>query len=353
MLSVVVSLTSCLKDDTSSVTYYNDTAITAFSLTTVNTYVTSTNADGTTTTTKSTLTSKPAFVIDQYKHEIYNLEKLPSTCDLKHVLATITTKNNGQIAIKSVTSDSLWAYSSTDSIDFSVPREIRVYAMDGSDYRAYTVTMNVADTSTSGVVWDEVEPGTAEIPDALYQETAIEDTEDGFRLSTDNGLTWTDEIIGDGENPLLLPESDFGYVKMPYNLSVGAEYELLVGKLEEEEEEDEAYTVVWRKLTEGGESKAPWIYMELDSKNTDEELSLPSDMGGVSLVWFNSQIYAIGRNRRIYKTRDWGLTWRRSQDIKLPSNEDITSIKAATDESGRLWIRDLETERVWRGTMTK
>ena len=118
MLVAAISMTSCLKDnDTSDVTYYDDTAITAFTLTTVNTYTTTTSSDGTTKTTKATLSTKPVFIIDQYNHKIYNPVGLPAECDLKHVIVNISTKNSGQVGIKSLTSDSLYVYSSTDSIE--------------------------------------------------------------------------------------------------------------------------------------------------------------------------------------------------------------------------------------------
>lgn len=345
MLVAAMSMVSCLKDsDSSSLVYYDDTAITSFTLTTVNTYTTTTTSDGTTKTTKSTLSTKPAFVIDQYNHTIYNPVALPQTCDLKHVVASITTKNNGQLAIKSLISDTLFIYSSTDSIDFSSPREINVYASNGSGYRTYTVTFNVAQSKSEYITWTEMEAGSTEAPEALYNEIAIEKGENQFQLSTDNGTTWTTELLGIGEDASKLPNNGIGYIKMPYTASVNSDYELIVGAISDTDE----HCAVWRKITDynDGASVAKWIY--IPEANNDDLLP---NMGSVSLVRFNNQTYAIGAEGMIYKTRDWGLTWQPSDDITLP-DMDGTTIKAATDDLGNLWIRTVEDGRLWMGELT-
>ena len=346
MLFAAVCMTSCLKDDdSSSISYYDDTAITSFTLTTVNTYTTTTSSDGTTKTTKSTLSTKPVFVIDQYNYKIYNPVALPSNCDLQHVLATITAKNSGTVVLKSLTSDSLYVYSSTDSVDFSKPREIRVYANDGSGYRTYDVTFNVEKPSSESITWTAMEAGTAEAPEALYREVAVEKGENGFQLSLDNGATWSSELLGDGEDASFLPKEQIGYVKMLYTASVNAEYELMAGLVSA----DDAYCTVWRKIVENGASApvAKWVYIP----DTDNKSLLPN-LGGVSLVRFNNQTYAIGAGGTIYKTRDWGLTWKESDDISLPVSGSIT-IKAATDAFGNLWIRNTGDGSIWKGVLTK
>ena len=346
MLIAAISMTSCLKDnDSSDITYYDDTAITAFTLTTVNTYTTTTNSDGTTKTTKSSLSTKPVFVIDQKNFKIYNPVGLPATCDLKHVLVTISTKNSGQIAIKSLKSDSLYVYSSTDSIDFSQPRELRVFSQSGSSSRNYIVTFNTKQTTSASITWTSIEAGNPEIPEALYYEAALEKTENGFKLSLDDRATWSTELLGDGEDASLLPTDQIGYVKMPYTASANSDYELMAGVTST----NDAFYKIWRKITDNGyyAPVAKWVYIPV----TDNKSLLPN-MGDVSLVRFNNQTYAIGANSKVYKSRDWGLTWKESDDIVLPTPEDAI-IKAATDESGNLWIMKFDDGRIWKGEIIK
>ena len=343
MLIAAISMTSCLKDtDDTVVTYYSDTAITSFTLTTVNTYTTKTS-DGTTKTVKSTLATKPVFVIDQYNHKIYNPVPLPSTCDLKHVLATIATKNSGQVVIKSIVGDTLRMYSSTDSTDFSTPREIRAYAQDGSSFRAYTVTFNVKQASSESITWTSLGQAPDGAPNGLLSEIAIEKNDNGFMLSLDNRATWTAQLLGDGEDPSLLPKEDIGYVKMPFTSSKNTDYELIAGMVNE----NDVYYSVWRRITDSSAdaSAAKWVYIP---KAPDNHYLLP-DLNGLSLVRFNSQTYAIGGNGKVYKTRDWGLTWKETDEILLP----VSSIKkAATDESGNLWIMSQDDGNVWKGEIT-
>lgn len=156
LLALALTLSSCLgdNDDDTTYTYYGDTAITAFTLGTVNRYLSGTTAAGNDTTLSSTVTgSSYAFTIDQTTAQIYNTDSLPYGCDLEAVLATISSKNSGYIYLKSMTSDSLTYYSSSDSIDFTKPRTVRVYAQDATRYRDYTVTVNMHNELSGVLNW--------------------------------------------------------------------------------------------------------------------------------------------------------------------------------------------------------
>ena len=258
------------------------------------------------------------FVIDQKNYKIYNPVALPETCDLKHVLVTISTKNSGQVGIKSLKSDSLYVYSSTDSIDFSQPREVRVFSQSGTFNRAYTVTFNIKQTASASVTWTSVDAGSSEIPEDLYH----------------------------GEDASFLPTKQLGYITMPYTASINTDYELIAGVVSE----NDAFCSVWRKVSDYNDNApvAKWVYTPV----TDNKSLLPN-MGGVSLVRFNGQTYAFGTDGRIYKTRDWGLTWKAADDdFDLPITGSL-NIKAATDKYGNLWIINLSDENIWKGVITK
>lgn len=188
--AMVLTLSSCLSDnEESSYDYYGDTAITAFTLGTVNRYLTSTNAAGRDTTIASTVTgSDYAFVIDQAKAQIYNPDSLPYGCDPSAVLATITAKHSGYVYLQSMTSDSLTYYSSSDSIDFSKPRIVEVVAQDGARYRKYTVTVNVHQQMEGQFQWARLADFPATLTDADGMK-AVALAGDIFLLASQSGTT--------------------------------------------------------------------------------------------------------------------------------------------------------------------
>lgn len=85
IVAAMVSLTSCLSDTDVEVTYYDDTAITAFSLGTINRYNHTTKTDGTGDSIYVTKIagSSYKFYIDQVNALIYNPDSLPVNCDAK------------------------------------------------------------------------------------------------------------------------------------------------------------------------------------------------------------------------------------------------------------------------------
>ena len=347
MLSIVLSLTSCLKgnDDEIDVSQYDDMAITSFTLSAVNKYTTTTSSEGTETVSKTTLNSGlPVFSIDQYNHKIFNNVLLAAECDLKHVLVTITTKRNGQVGIKSLISDSVFTYVYTDSIDFSQPREFRVYALNGSGFRAYQVTVNKEGSNVSEKQWVRV-ANEEDVPAALYQEFALQKGETGtFLLSKDGGSTWTNELLGDNEDASLIPTNGIAWVSFPYSASTNTDYELMAGSCES----DGTACTVWRKIVDkdAPETASRWVNIPTDDSNG---LYLPK-MSTLSLVWYDSLLYAIGDDGNIYKSRDGGLTWKTTNDFTLPEDLGSYHIKATTDERGELYLRNLDSGKLWHLT---
>lgn len=157
--SFIVTLTSCLGDGNDSGTvYYDDTAISAFSLGTLNIEKHTTASDGVTDSTyKSTYSaSSYKFYIDQQRQLIYNPDSLPYGTDAKHVVCSFSTKNSGTVVLNlkdAQGADSLAAYASTDSLDFSEPIRVRVYNMSGTAYRQYTVSVNIHRQTGYEMTW--------------------------------------------------------------------------------------------------------------------------------------------------------------------------------------------------------
>lgn len=148
MVVTLLIMSSCLGTSEDKTTYYDDTAVTAFSLGTLNITRQTKTKDGLRdSTVKSTYKANSYhFNIDQVNRLIYNADSLPYGTDAAHVLATITSKNSGTIVfmLKNVSGkDSIVYYKAKDSINFTHPVKMRVYNMRASAYREYTVKVNV------------------------------------------------------------------------------------------------------------------------------------------------------------------------------------------------------------------
>ena len=158
LFSAAVLATSCLSDDNATdITYYSDTAITSFSLGTLNRTMwtkSSTGEDSSYVTEVDGSVYK--FYIDQLKREIYNPDSLPVRTDAAHVLCNVSSKNSGFIILAykdSEDNDSLVYFNSSDSLDFTEPIEFRIYANDGIAYRAYKVSVNVHKEDPDSINW--------------------------------------------------------------------------------------------------------------------------------------------------------------------------------------------------------
>lgn len=368
VLSGMLLYTSCISDnDSYEMTVYDDMAITGFSLATVNRYLHTTSKSGGDSIYKKTLTVKPTFTIDQKQNKIYNTDSLPKDCDLKHVLATITASTySGTIVLKTVVGDTLYQYASSDSIDFTQPREIRVFNNSLEKYRTYTVTINQHQVETNKILW-EARPADAyptdEAAEALKQRAADAGLGDfigagrqeayafnadrtKIMVSKDDGATWTaDSIDGDLS---LLPKGTFAFVSYPFAPNEDTDYQLLVGA----PTEGESACWVWRKIAEYAEGSmtSKWVYIPVESYNY---YFLPATQD-LSLVYFHGNVLAIGATGIRY-SRDGGITWYTSDSFTLPDtdNDAFQKVEAAIDADGALWLKDIDTNSVWRGVLVE
>lgn len=155
LLSALFLTVSCMSDDDyADITFYSDTAITSFSLGTLNRTMWTKSSTGEDSSYVAEFDgSSYKFYIDQISRKIYNPDSLPKGVDAAHVICNVTSKNSGTVVIKHVDSDTLEYYSSSDSVDFTQPREFRVYALDGTAYRAYTVSVNVHKEDPDSLNW--------------------------------------------------------------------------------------------------------------------------------------------------------------------------------------------------------
>lgn len=369
LLSGMLLYTSCLKSDNDSydVTVYDDMAITGFSLSTVNRYIHTTSKSGSDSIYKKTLTSTslPTFTIDQTLNKIYNTDSLPKDCDLKHVLATISSSTySGDIVLKTIVGDTLYTYSSSDSIDFTQSREIRVYNNSLQKYRSYEVAINQHKVETNKILWEQM--STQDYPadettgkwekivaDAGLGTFIGTGTKEAYAfnadrtkimVSKDEGVTWVPDSIDGGG--LLLPTGNIAFVSYPFASNDDTDYQLLVGNFSE----GETYCSVWRKVAEyaAGSQPCKWVNIPVEGYNP---YALPAS-SDYCLVYFHGQVLAISPSDIRY-CLDGGITWRTSDKFALPADTNFSDVEATTDAEGALWLRDNDTNTVWRGILVE
>ena len=300
LASIVVTLGSCLGHDDDYV-YYDDAAITSFTLTAANEYTTTTGSDGKVSTTKTELTpSSYRFHINQVSREIYNTDSLPSGTDSKHILVSIVTKMGGTIYLKSMKSDSLSVYSSNDSIDFSQPRTFYVLSHSGKVRSQYLVKVNVHRQDGEKTGWST--PGTAE-PAKEYTE--------GMKMAAAGGRMF---LFGNNGTATEGCATDLADGKTWTPLTPNIE-----GGLDAE---------AYKSLTAQGEKlyimSSGKLYSSADGENWDEvaTTTMKQLLGATP-----SHLYALTAEGTIETSDDGGKTWTAEQvdgDASMLPTRDIS-----------------------------
>ena len=165
LCAIALSMASCLEDDNEDLVYYDDTAVTGFSIGKLNKMLVVKSSQDSDSIAKSVIdASTYKFSINDAKREIYNVDSLPFGVDSTKVVCTITTKNSGLAVWYLKTAegkDSLAYYSSTDSVDFSGGRKLRVYNTNMTAYRQYDVRLNIHKEVADSFVWHQLATDTA------------------------------------------------------------------------------------------------------------------------------------------------------------------------------------------------
>ena len=377
----IVLMASCLKSDEDTVTLYNDAVITGFTLGTMNKYVNATKTTYTGSTYSFSINQNVA--TNTFKdvtcigRSIYNNDSLPLGTDLKHVLCTITTLNNGITIIENIDEPNVYSYySSTDSIDFTKPRKFRVFSSDGSVYNDYYVSVNVHQQDGNEFVWKLMDDNWTAVPDALPLPAGIKQllggsttekyalsTDNKLMVSRDNGTTWQEDVVADDAD--MLPTRDLSLISYPMANTDSVDYVLLIGNREVNEQNNEATAMVWRKVVDYSKQapQAAWTYMERDAKS--DSLALPR-MKNLTMVKYDDGILAFGAEgiggwdeppyAMIYQSRDNGITWKYNSKYNFPDGFEnllTTNVTAVVDNDNFLWLYCEGSGQVWRGRLNK
>ena len=387
LVSALFVLASCLGSNDDEVVYYGDTAVTSFALGTVNRYVHTTSKSGADSVYKTTYAgSSYTFYIDQVKHEIYNVDSLPKGTDVAHIICTISTKNGGTAVWKHVNSDTLRIYSSTDSIDFSQKRELRVYANDGSGYRAYQVSVNVHKEEANVFNWSALKSNSqlAAMTDmrAVCQNGKIYvyghqgDEAVCYSTPTTNGNSWskdnTPEVetvntsamtLADSEHAAWLPTQDISLIRTAKPTNPDTYQLVMVGNRSVEAYPADRHAVVWGRVDEQtAEAVAqPWFYY---GAGGETHLLLPR-LENLQAVGYGSGILALGGKgigactdsafKNFYVSNDNGITWKTDSRFTLPSGfqSSSSSFAMTVDADNYLWIICGGSGQVWRGRLSQ
>ena len=275
LLTAMLLLTSCLKsDDDNNSTLSSDAAITSFSLGTLNRYIHTTSSTGADSIYKTTVAgSDYKFSIDQINHRIFNADSLPIGTDVEHVLCSVSALNNGVILLKSEISDTLFYFSSTDSLNFTNPRELHVLASDGSAEQIYTINVNVHQEEGEKFVWSQ-HTQSEEIA-ALEGMKAVFLGESLYVFGVKSGKT-LGYVTTDGESWTSLAEINDAEAYQNMLVYDGAIYMIANGSLQKTQD-GKTWEIV--KSDVAVKQLVANSYTELYALSTDNKMMVSSDEG--------------------------------------------------------------------------
>lgn len=360
-------VTSCLSSDDGEVTMYEDAVVTNFYISSadVEYHTLSSKGEDSTYVKANTDVASIKFLIDHYQGKIYNVDSLPYGTNAEKLLCSYSTKNNGTLGMKTLKEnedgttasgssedDYVWKYvMTTDSLDFSYPRTVRVYAYtDHEAYREYTITVNVKKSNDDGHVWtrnneavlpqwmttegavgygDEMavladgkvtytnSDGSVETNSAVNvqrllavnpRELYAVSNDNKLMVSRDHGTTWMDDVTEDRELGISQALTAISVARAGVN---GVYHTVMIA----DPGKDNGILETWTK-TSSGSSADRWICIE------DVTYSLTA-MEKVTIAAANSgEYYATGKKgeyKYIYVSRDGGLTWKKNSDYDLPA----------------------------------
>ena len=153
MLALV--LTSCFNDidNTASSPY---AMLKSFSIGNITSKYPAYTSEGfDTTVTKTIQGSSYPFSINQVTCEVYNADSLPFATKVDKVTFSMGLLGYAKIYVDSL--DLFDAFLSTDSIDFTSPRKVRITSADGEYYRDYTIHVNVHQVNPDSMAWNRYE----------------------------------------------------------------------------------------------------------------------------------------------------------------------------------------------------
>lgn len=171
---------SCVSSTESEVETSPYALISSFNLGNVKSKYPAFTSDGRDTTVVKTVNlSVYPFAINQATGEIYNNDSLPYSTDVTKLVTSLS--STGVVGIYVDSTETYEAYSTSDSIDFSTLRKLRVYSSDAAFYKDYTLSVNVHRLDPDLMVWNR-----SVAPENIVPERAVEFLGDMYVYGRDN-----------------------------------------------------------------------------------------------------------------------------------------------------------------------
>lgn len=377
MVFALATTTSCIgdNDSDSNYIYYDDVAITSISMGTLNRSVTTKTKDGKSDSTyiAKITGSSYKFSIDQEKGEVWNMDSLPTNTDASKVVLSVSAKNGGTVVVKKLDSEDFDYLRSTDSLDFTQPRIIRVYSNSRQYSKDYVVRVNVHREEADSFRWNapvdepsllamahpkavavagEVKFVDSETPVTVWKGSVCSYTaagvsrvyslQDGAMKSSLDAASWEEDKVLAGT---VFPASVSGCVCIPSATNADVCKIVVIGS------GSDGKAVIATRVEDGLSNGDAWFGITFAKSNPKY---LPS-LEGMSVVCYDDAILAVGRRDgqlRIYCSKDQGLTWEQNASYPAPDGFPAEGeLTAAADGQGFLWIAC--GGKVWKGRLNR
>lgn len=154
LFSLVFAAVSCGSSDEEEYEFSPYAMLKSFSLGNIRSAYPSFTSTGEDTLVLKTvqMTAFP-FTINQVTGEVYNNDSLPFATNVSKVVTQFSVNGVASIYVDSL--DSYEHFSSTDSLDFTSPRKVRIYSENAEFYKDYTIKINVHQVNPELMVWNK------------------------------------------------------------------------------------------------------------------------------------------------------------------------------------------------------
>lgn len=154
LFSLVFAVVSCGSSDEEEYEFSPYAMLKSFSLSNIRSaYPAFTSTGEDTLVLKTVQMTAFPFTINQVTGEVYNNDSLPYATNTSKVVAKFVVNGVASIYVDSL--DSYEHLLTTDSVDFTTPRKLRIYSENAEYYKDYTVRINVHQVDPEKMVWNK------------------------------------------------------------------------------------------------------------------------------------------------------------------------------------------------------